>query len=56
MALSQAALRAPSLPTAVAERAEPEFERLVGIGITVQAQPGQTILLEATPAAIASAC
>jgi len=46
MALSQTALRAPSSPRDVAQRATPELEGLAGIGITIQATPGQTIVLE----------
>ena len=46
MALSQSALPAPSIPKDVAQRATPELEGLAGIGITVQATPGQTIVLE----------
>jgi CRP/FNR family transcriptional regulator, anaerobic regulatory protein len=46
MALSQSALRAPSIPRGTGECPTPELERLVGIGITVQAIPGQTIVLE----------
>ena len=49
MALSQSALRAPSIPIDVAQRATPELEGLVGIGITTQAIPGQTIVLEGDP-------
>jgi CRP/FNR family transcriptional regulator, anaerobic regulatory protein len=49
MALSQSALRAPSISRGVAERATPELERLVGIGLTIQATPGQTIVLEGDP-------
>jgi CRP/FNR family transcriptional regulator len=49
MALSQSALRAQSIPTDVAQRAAPELEGLVGIGITTQASPGQTIVLEGDP-------
>ena len=49
MALSQSALRAPSIPMDVAQRATPELEGLVGIGITTQAIPGQTIVLEGDP-------
>jgi CRP/FNR family transcriptional regulator len=33
----------------VAQRATPELEGLVGIGITTQARPGQTIVLEGDP-------
>jgi CRP/FNR family transcriptional regulator, anaerobic regulatory protein len=49
MALSQSALRAPSIPRDVAQRATPELEGLVGIGITIQTTPGQTIVLEGDP-------
>jgi CRP/FNR family transcriptional regulator len=50
MALSQTALCAPSNPTAIAPRnGTPELEGLVGIGITIQATPGQTIVLEGDP-------
>jgi CRP-like cAMP-binding protein len=49
MALSQSALRAPSLSVDVAQRATPELERVVGIGITVQVTPGQTIAIEGDP-------
>jgi len=49
MALLQTALRAPSIPMDVAQRATPEVEGLVGIGITTQASPGQTIVLEGDP-------
>jgi CRP/FNR family transcriptional regulator len=49
MAPSQSALRAPSLAGQVAERAPPELEGLVGIGITSQAAPGQTIVIEGDP-------
>jgi CRP/FNR family transcriptional regulator len=46
MALLQSALRAPSILTEVAQRPAPELEGLVGIGITIQTRPGQTIVLE----------
>jgi CRP/FNR family transcriptional regulator len=49
MALSQSAIRAPSSSRDVAPRAAPELEGLVGIGITTQASPGQTIVLEGDP-------
>ena len=49
MAMSQSALRAPSIPVGVAQRATPELEGLVGIGIITQAIPGQTIVLEGDP-------
>jgi CRP/FNR family transcriptional regulator, anaerobic regulatory protein len=49
MALSQSALRAPSISRDVAPCATPELEGLVGIGITSQASPGQTIVLEGDP-------
>ena len=46
MALSQSALRGLSSSSDVAQRAAPEFQGLVGIGITIQATRGQTIVLE----------
>lgn len=49
MALSQSALRAPSFSRSIAERATPEPEGLVGIGLTIQATPRQTIVLEGDP-------
>jgi CRP/FNR family transcriptional regulator len=49
MALSQSALRGPSNSRGIAERATPKPEGLVGIGITSQAAPGQTIVLEGDP-------
>jgi CRP-like cAMP-binding protein len=49
MALSQSALRAPSLPGEAAHGTAPELDGLVAIGITVQATPGQTIVLEGDP-------
>jgi CRP/FNR family transcriptional regulator len=49
MALSQSALRAPSIVRDLAQPPTPELERLVGIGITTQAIPGQTIVLEGDP-------
>ena len=49
MALSQSALRAQSISRGIAERATPEPEGLVGIGITIQAAPRQTIVLEGDP-------
>ena len=49
MALSQTALRAPSIVRDVAQPPTPELEGLVGIGITTQASPGQTIVLEGDP-------
>ena len=48
MALSQPAVRAAPF-SRPAERAAPELEGLIGIGITVQAAPGQTIVLEDEP-------
>jgi CRP/FNR family transcriptional regulator, anaerobic regulatory protein len=51
MALSQSALRASAISMEVPERATPQLEGLVGIGITVQASPGQTIVLEGDPCA-----
>jgi len=47
MALSQSALRAPSVTRGMC--ATPELDGLVRIGITVQAAPGQTIVLEGDP-------
>jgi len=47
MALSQSALRAPSLTRGMCST--PELDGLVRIGITVQATPGQTIVLEGDP-------
>jgi CRP/FNR family transcriptional regulator len=38
-----------SISTDVTQRATPELEGLVGIGITIQAAPGQTIVLEGDP-------
>jgi CRP/FNR family transcriptional regulator len=49
MALSQSALRAPSLPGEAAHGTAPELEGLVRIGVTVQAAPGQTLVLEGDP-------
>jgi CRP/FNR family transcriptional regulator len=49
MALSQTALGAPSSRRDVAQPATPEFEGLAGIGMTIQATPGQTIVLEGDP-------
>ena len=49
MALSQSALRAPSVPNEALGCAAPELEGLVGIGITMQATAGQTIVLEGDP-------
>ena len=49
MAMSQSALRAAPIPMGVAQCAAPGLEGLVGIGITTQASPGQTIVLEGDP-------
>jgi hypothetical protein len=49
MALSQSVLRVASISTDVAQRATPELEGLVAVGITIQAAPGQTIVLEGDP-------
>jgi CRP/FNR family nitrogen fixation transcriptional regulator len=49
MSLSQAVLHAPSVPSNVARRAAPDVDGLLGIGLTVQASPGQTIVLEGDP-------
>ncbi|HEX6114889.1 MAG TPA: helix-turn-helix domain-containing protein [Geminicoccaceae bacterium] len=46
MALSKSALRTPSNSAGIAKRATPKPEGLVDIGITIQASPGQTIVLE----------
>jgi CRP/FNR family transcriptional regulator, anaerobic regulatory protein len=51
MALSQSLVRAASISADVTQRATPELEGLVGIGITIQAAPGQTIVLEGDPCA-----
>ena len=49
MALSQSALRVPSVPDEALGCAAPELEGLVGIGITLQATAGQTLVLEGDP-------
>jgi CRP/FNR family transcriptional regulator len=49
MSLSQAALHAPSVPRNVPRRVAAELDGLVGIGLTFQANPGQTIVLEGDP-------
>ena len=49
MTPSQSARRAPSISRDTAQRATAEFEGLVGIGITIQASPGQTVVLEGDP-------
>jgi len=49
MSLSQAALHAPSATRNVAPRTAPEVDGLLAIGLTVQARPGQTIVLEEDP-------
>jgi len=49
MALSQSALRAGPVLGSVAERTSTELETLVGIGVTIEAAAGQTILLEGDP-------
>jgi CRP-like cAMP-binding protein len=49
MSLPQAALHAPSAPKSVPQRATPDVDGLLGIGLTVQAGPGQTIVLEGDP-------
>jgi CRP-like cAMP-binding protein len=49
MAPSQSALRAGPVLESVAERASTELEMLVGIGVTIEAAAGQTIMLEGDP-------
>jgi CRP/FNR family transcriptional regulator len=49
MSLSQAAHHAASDPRIVAQRAAPDVGGLLGIGLTVQASPGQMIVLEGDP-------
>jgi CRP-like cAMP-binding protein len=49
MSLSQAALHAASVSRNVAQRATPDVDGLLGIGLTVQASPGQTIVIEGDP-------
>jgi CRP-like cAMP-binding protein len=49
MSLSQAALHAPSVTRNVAPRTAPDVDGLLAIGLTVQARPGQTIVLEGDP-------
>jgi CRP-like cAMP-binding protein len=49
MSLSQAVLHAPSILGNLARRAAPDVDGLVGIGLTVRARPGQTIVLEGDP-------
>jgi CRP-like cAMP-binding protein len=46
MALPQPALRDPSMPRDVAQRAAPDLDGLVGMGLTIHAAAGQTIVLE----------
>ena len=49
MALSQAVFRRASIPDGVADRGTAELETLVGIGVTIEAAAGQTIVLEGDP-------
>ncbi len=49
MTLSPTTPRAPSISRGMAERATPEPEGLVGIGIIIQTAPRQTIVLEGDP-------
>jgi CRP-like cAMP-binding protein len=49
MALSQSAFRTCPIPDGAAERGTPELETLVGIGVTIEAGAGQTIVLEGDP-------
>jgi CRP-like cAMP-binding protein len=46
MALMQAAFRTASMPGGAAHRGTAELETLVGIGVTIEAAAGQTIVLE----------
>jgi CRP-like cAMP-binding protein len=49
MPLSQAAFRTASIPDGAADRGSAELETLVGIGVTIEAAAGQTIVLEGDP-------
>ena len=49
MALSQAAFRTAPIPDGPPDRKTAELETLVGIGVTIQAAAGQTIVLEGDP-------
>jgi CRP-like cAMP-binding protein len=49
MALSQAAFRTASIPDGAPDRNTAELETLVGIGVTIEAAAGQTIVLEGDP-------
>jgi CRP/FNR family transcriptional regulator len=49
MALSQSAFRTCPIPGGAADSGTPELEMLVGIGVTVEAAAGQTIVLEGDP-------
>ena len=49
MALSQAAFRTAPMLGGAAHRGPAEMETLVGIGVTIQAAAGQTIVLEGDP-------
>ena len=49
MALSQGALRTASIPGDATDRGSGEADTLVGIGVTVEAAAGQTIVLDGDP-------
>ena len=49
MALAQPALRTWPIPDGAADGEIPELDKLVGIGITIEAAAGQTIVLEGDP-------
>jgi CRP-like cAMP-binding protein len=49
MALSQAAFRPAAVSDGAADRRTAELETLIGIGVTIQAAAGQTIVLEGDP-------
>jgi CRP-like cAMP-binding protein len=49
MALAQSALRAAPIPEVAADGEAPELDKLVGIGVTIEAAAGQTIVLEGDP-------
>jgi CRP/FNR family transcriptional regulator len=49
MALSQSALRTGPIPFGAADGETPDLDKLVGIGVTIEAAAGQTIVLEGDP-------
>jgi CRP/FNR family transcriptional regulator, anaerobic regulatory protein len=49
MSLAQSALRTRPIPDGVADGERSELDKLVGIGITIEAAAGQTIVLEGDP-------